>query len=81
MAEWKRRSKERKDIVTADREAVLYCQAWAPSGVLKCITAVHWEAPKSLAVLLLQDQNRQDCLQRRVYHPNMNRVLHIACIK
>lgn len=35
-----------RDFVTAGREAVLHCQAAAPSGVVKCIRPVHWEAVK-----------------------------------
>lgn len=33
------------------REAVLRCQPAAPSGVVKCIRPVHWEAVKWLAAL------------------------------
>jgi len=47
IIEKKRRGREKgKDIVTAGRGAVLHCQASAPSGVVKCIRAVHWEAVK-----------------------------------
>lgn len=45
------------EAVTADREAVLRCQTLAPSGVVKCIRPVHWEAAKWLAALQRQDGN------------------------
>ncbi len=43
----RKKSREKgRDIVTAGREAVLHCQASAPSGVVKGIRSVHWEAVK-----------------------------------
>lgn len=50
VAERKREGRQRF-CDSRQREAVLRCQPAAPSGVVKCIRPVHWEAVKWLAAL------------------------------